>query len=336
VALRRGEHGDLLRIPVLEAVEPLLGETSPLASDQVHIGSLIIAGSDEKVTMDLPRGTEIEVTLHHSASRETTVRAYIPLLDAEFEASFRSEPPTIDLGELTRRFENLRQALKEVEDIQQRSPLEEVGEALEALRNMDSLGQLEREIARAREGDSLARSRPFRELLKLSGAVEHLRHLQRTRRLRRQIDRLAALANGEDGERLRALGEDLARAEAAGDEKGLAHIEEVLDEMNKKLRGQPYVDLLLDLMALSGLRVAPHQHALFNRASQLMDEINARGGMEGLTENDRDRLLACHRELAAAHPELGALREKIIEDLRRQGKTVADLNRGDLERSKPH
>jgi len=334
--LRRGDGGDLLRVPILEAVTHWLGAEDPSANCHVLVDTLVIAGDDERVTMDLPRGSEIEVTIEHDRSRQTRARAFVPLLGCEFEASFRMETDHFETADLEQRLREIRGALGEVRDIESEFPLPDVSEGLATLEQTAAVETAEGALAQVREGQEEARTRAYREVLKLDGAVHHLRHLQRTRRLRRQIDRLAALANGEDGERLRALGEDLARAEAAGDEKGLAHIEEVLDEMNKKLRGQPYVDLLLDLMALSGLRVAPHQHALFNRASQLMDEINARGGMEGLTENDRDRLLACHRELAAAHPELGALREKIIEDLRRQGKTVADLNRGDLERSKPH
>jgi hypothetical protein len=198
---------------------------------------------------------------------------------------------------------------------------------------MDAADQLEREIARAREGEAAARSRAYRELLQLSGAVEHLRRLQRSRRLERQLARLEGLSDGEDRQRLRSLRDELERTGESGQEAELAHVEGTLDEMSKKLRGQPYGELLLDLMALGGRRVSPHQHALFNKASSLIEEIDRKGGVEALTESDRDRLLACHRDLAVAHPELGSLRAKVLEDLHRQGRTAIDLRRGDLERA---
>ncbi len=76
-AVQSGASGSVVKIPIVEG-------NHELADRNVLIGSLDIAS--DKVTRDLPGGSEIEVTLHMDASRILTVVAYVPLLDAEFPA----------------------------------------------------------------------------------------------------------------------------------------------------------------------------------------------------------------------------------------------------------
>ena len=331
--LRQGDGGDVLRIPVLEAVTHLLGEEDLRADRHVHVGALVIAGSDERVTMDVPRGTEVEVTVQHSVSRETRVQAYVPLLDQEFEARFTSEPTRVEVAQLDARLAGLKQALAEVEELEDKSSLPEVAEALEALRRMEAVEIAERELERARAGETGCSHRAFREVLQLEGAVAHLQELQRPRRLARQLAELEALAREAiDQDHLAELGQELAAAEAAGDRQALARIEEALAKLDHKLRGQAYLDLLLDLMALSGRRVTREQHEIFRRADRTLAEADESGGIAALTEVDRERLEALHRELAAAHPELGALRAETLSRIHAEGKSLPDLDSSDIKR----
>jgi molecular chaperone DnaK len=78
VALKKGHKGAVLRIPVCE------GEASK-ADRNRRVGELKISG--DNISRDLPEGTEIEVTLEMDASRIPKVHAYVPMLDADFEAN---------------------------------------------------------------------------------------------------------------------------------------------------------------------------------------------------------------------------------------------------------
>lgn len=331
--LRQGDADDLLRIPVLEAVTHLLGEESAGADRHVRIGTLVIAGSDERVTMDLPRGTEVEVTIWHSVSRETKARAYVPLLEQEFEAHLTREPVPVEVDQLGARLADLKKALAEVEELERLSPLAEVAEALESLQRMQAVETAEREVDRARDGETGSPERAFRELLQLEGAVAQLRDIQRPERLARQLDELEPLARQEvDRDHLAELRQELAAARKAGRREALAPIEQALAELDYKLRGQAYQNLLLDLMALSGRRVTRQQNETFRRADRALEEVEEKGGIAALTYDDIQRLEALHRELATAHPELPTLRAETLARLQAEGRGFDDLNFGDLER----
>src|ERR1039458_12229 len=79
-AIRKGERTAVLRIPVCE------GEASK-ADRNRHVGTLVISG--ENIKRDLPLHSEVEVTLDIDASRIIKVRAYVPILDSDFEATLR-------------------------------------------------------------------------------------------------------------------------------------------------------------------------------------------------------------------------------------------------------
>jgi molecular chaperone DnaK len=78
MALKKGHKGAVLRIPVCE------GEASK-ADRNRRVGELQISG--DNISRDLPEGSEIEVTLEMDASRILKVRAYVPMLDGDFEAN---------------------------------------------------------------------------------------------------------------------------------------------------------------------------------------------------------------------------------------------------------
>ncbi len=77
VEVRPGEKKDMLRIPLME------GEHERADRNQ-EIGTLIIQG--ENVTRPLTAGSEIEVLVDIDESRNIRFKAYVPILDEEFEA----------------------------------------------------------------------------------------------------------------------------------------------------------------------------------------------------------------------------------------------------------
>jgi molecular chaperone DnaK len=89
IALRRGQSGDAIHVPLIQ------GE-SPRADRNKVIGVLRIHAAE--ITRDLPRGTEVEVTVTVDEFSRTTGRAYVPLLDQWFEdvLLFRMESKKAD------------------------------------------------------------------------------------------------------------------------------------------------------------------------------------------------------------------------------------------------
>jgi molecular chaperone DnaK len=85
-ALRQGQSGEILRIPVIE------GELERADRNRL-VGILEIRA--EQIRRDLPAGSEVEVSLGIDESRIITVQAYVPLLDEEFTITLdmkRHEP----------------------------------------------------------------------------------------------------------------------------------------------------------------------------------------------------------------------------------------------------
>jgi len=77
VSLKRGQADAKLFIPVCE------GESSRADRNKL-VGRLEILAAN--IPRDLPRGSDIEVTLRIDESRKVTVEAYVPVLDKDFRA----------------------------------------------------------------------------------------------------------------------------------------------------------------------------------------------------------------------------------------------------------
>jgi molecular chaperone DnaK len=75
--IRAGQPDDNLIISIVE------GENKLKANHNRHIGSLII--QSDKIRRTIPANSEIEITLIIDTSRLVTVKAYVPILDEEFE-----------------------------------------------------------------------------------------------------------------------------------------------------------------------------------------------------------------------------------------------------------
>ncbi|WIX81928.1 Hsp70 family protein [Amycolatopsis carbonis] len=106
-SMRRAETGSFIRIPIAEG-EFRRGERNK------QVGLIEIKAQD--LRRDLPRGSEILVTFEMDESRLVSVTAFVPLLDAEFEAvvdlnkTAVPEVPALrrQLNELEARHEQLR------------------------------------------------------------------------------------------------------------------------------------------------------------------------------------------------------------------------------------
>lgn len=113
IEVRRGDSGSVVKIPIIEG-------NHELADRNVLIGSLEI--TSDKVSRDLPGGSEIEVALQMDASRILTVVAYVPLLDAEFPAKIelggkaRQPDPVVLRSEFQREMSRLQELVEALDD----------------------------------------------------------------------------------------------------------------------------------------------------------------------------------------------------------------------------
>jgi molecular chaperone DnaK len=317
--VRRGSSEDILRIPVLESVTTLLGTEDDHADCCVHVGTLVIAGSDERMTIDLPRGSAIDVTVMTDESREISVLAEVELLDAEFKATFKPEAYEFDIEQVAKRFETLKESLERARKLQAEQPSPEVQEALSIFERQDVIGDIEKDLERAKEGERDARLRAYRRVLELAGTMNQINEMQKEARIRQHIQELTRAVREEDKPHMREIEGDLAAAVSSKDPKAMTAVEQSLHEMDDKVRRQPFGELLLDLFALSGQHVTLQQNEAFQRAEALFKKIKEKGGMSAMTFEDIQQMEEMHRELMRLHPDLPRLRQRKIEELTMQG-----------------
>lgn len=124
--VRKGQTGSLVTIPVVE------GENRTRVDRNQLVGTLEI--SAEHIRRDLPPGSEVEVTIEVDASRLVRTRAYVPLLDEEFEKVIKLEKVGADPQELQRDLDHERSRLEKL-----RARVDTTGDptAREALRRID-------------------------------------------------------------------------------------------------------------------------------------------------------------------------------------------------------
>jgi len=162
VAVKKGGGGDVLTIPVVE------GE-NPRADRNKLMGCLEICG--DKIRRDLPAGSEVEVTLTMDTSRILTLRAYIPLLDEEFEMRIDFERRTPDAVQLQRQFGD---ELKRIDELKQKAVMAENADGLESLAKIEEDETLKeiRSLISAARGDAHAAKKVEAMLLELKIRVD--------------------------------------------------------------------------------------------------------------------------------------------------------------------
>lgn len=303
---------DELRIAVLESVTDLFGTESELARGCLHVGTLRIKGDDKKVRMDVPIGSEIEVHLSVDESRNIQAVAYIPLLEEKFEAKFVGETFQYTIKELEDRFDGLKTQLAEVGKFQVERPRSDIQEALGKIQETSVLAELEADIARAKAGERDSEVRAYKHILELEGSIREMNKRQMRDRVEVGLREVGKVASGNERQTLDDLARDFSRAETAEE---VERCYQSLGELEFAVRGRPYVELEIDLISLSGLRVSPSQHDLFNKACALLERIDSNGGREKLTDSDIKELEAMHLQLDRGYPELYEHRQRKLDEL---------------------
>lgn len=103
--VHQGKAGDVIRIPVME------GEN--WRADRNHkIGVLEVQAHEVK--RDVPVGSDIEVTIDIDESRLIRIKAYIPILDEEYENVLKLGYEKTDLARLKEDFDHEKERLNEI------------------------------------------------------------------------------------------------------------------------------------------------------------------------------------------------------------------------------
>ena len=122
----KGGSEAVIRIPVVE------GENRSRVDRNQLIGELVI--SAEEIKRNIPAGSEVEVTIELDESRLLRTKAYIPVLDDEYEEVIRLEKVAADPEKLRREVDREKARLEEM-----RKQAEQTGDegAREALQRVD-------------------------------------------------------------------------------------------------------------------------------------------------------------------------------------------------------
>lgn len=168
VPVRKGQKGDLIRIPVIE------GENKKIADRNDLIGSLIILSDDPKVHRNVPVETEVEITINMDESRILTAKAYIPILDETFEQVFdRTIKPKETVAELQESFEREKERLAQAREKAERSNNPKAKQALAKIEQEQIVQEVE-SLSEASEADPGAVPQFQNRLTELKGAIDEV------------------------------------------------------------------------------------------------------------------------------------------------------------------
>jgi molecular chaperone DnaK len=147
-ALKKGQSGAALRIPVVE------GEADRADRNKL-VGCLEI--SAEAITRDLPIGSAIEVTIRIDESRIVTVQAYVPVLDADFEATAQMGTVTRHAADITADVDAEIARLSELKNKAAATGDQAAGKLVAEVESGQLLSEVQQLAAGARDGDTAAK-----------------------------------------------------------------------------------------------------------------------------------------------------------------------------------
>ncbi|MHA2616631.1 MAG: Hsp70 family protein [bacterium JZ-2024 1] len=290
--VHKNQAGDVIRIPVMEGENPRANRNHKIGVLEVHA---------HEVKRDVPVGSEVEVTIDIDESRLIRVKAYIPILDEEYENVLKLGYEKTDLSSLKEDFAREKERLKEI-----RKRVAEIKDptAKEILNRIDQermLYEIEASLAAASAEPDAAKKAENR-LVDLKIALDQAEEaiewpalvveannlMSASREAVRQFGDSADMNDLENHEA------ELRRAIQTGDADILG---KKIDEM------RVFVIQVLDRKGI--MQVIWFQH-LSKMKSQMRDQAMAEHlisqGQRAMNNNDIDGLRAVNRQLVALLP----------------------------------
>ncbi|WP_063820928.1 Hsp70 family protein [Parafrankia elaeagni] len=295
VRLTRGESGGLLRIPIVE------GEHAR-ASRNRQVGALEILA--DQVTRDIPKNSEIEVEIQIDASRLVTTRAYVPVLDEEFEAfhdltTERAPEP----AELRRALRTEQERLDGLQTDARRTADPAALAILDELDGERVVDQLENDVAATEHGDTDAAGTAGRRLLDLQARLDAVEQALEWPSLVEWANRVLRDAPGlideygepRDRRRYELLAADVRRALESRDAE---HLRTLVDQL------AAYLATVVDRR--TGAVVMARFSQLTGMRDELTDQAAAARliakGRRAVDGNDIEALRSVNRELIELLP----------------------------------
>ncbi|MCL6450410.1 MAG: Hsp70 family protein [Acetobacteraceae bacterium] len=302
--VRRGQSGTLLRIPIVE------GERKRADRNRL-IGALEVRG--DQVSRDVPVGSEVEVVIEVDASRLVKARAFVPILNQEYDCPLDLEKPSHDPAALAADVTAEKGRLGKI-----REKAREAGATLppEALMRIEALVREVEEALSAAAADRDAADKCHSRLLELSCELDDLEAQLRwpalvaKAREQAQESRRIVEQGGTDEERrrLKALEAALEKAVAARDPEVLQQQTQAMIGLTAEVlqrRPEYWVGLF---HYLAGREAAMTDRAL---AGRLIAQ-----GRRCIMTNDLEGLIAVDRQLIELLPR--ERREDIEAEMARQ------------------
>jgi molecular chaperone DnaK len=165
--LRRGQTGQTIRIPAVE------GQNRRADRNQL-IGQLEITAA--QITRDVPVGSEVEVTMLIDASRMVVLRAYLPILDEEFDATLNTDDYRKKAKDPSEMAADLDRQKKRIEEARRKAGATNDPTAAAVLQRIDGerlVYDADAALAAA-QGDADAADRCAKRVLELKAAVDEV------------------------------------------------------------------------------------------------------------------------------------------------------------------
>jgi len=287
VALSRGRAHGVLRVPVVE------GE-HPKADRNRTIGQLEVTPGD--IARDLPVGSEIDLTVEVSATRAVTTRAYIPLLDREFEHVMDLRGDVLpDRATLQRQADAELDRLAALHARQRETPSAAAAATLGQLAEEGAATEIDRLIRAADDPDAATSAR--KRILDIRAALDDAEDslswpatARDAQVLLAELREIKAMHGTEEDGRILAAITD--RIESALDQHDLPALTRAIED------GQQLGAQILD-------RVGYLQFMMFERFGQRLNEASDPGlarvlhdqGRRAVAAGDVDQLRAVNRQM---------------------------------------
>jgi molecular chaperone DnaK len=155
-ALRTGDTGEMLSIPIVEGENP--------KADRNRLQAVLTVKGNQ-IRRNIPAQSEVEVTLMMDEDRIIRARAYITMLDEEFEVVITPETRTPDAARLKRELDKEKQRLQELANKGGPSPA--VAQQQAKIANLE-------DMVETAQGDPDAANKAETRLLELKASLDRL------------------------------------------------------------------------------------------------------------------------------------------------------------------
>jgi molecular chaperone DnaK len=294
VNVRKGEKDGSIRIPVMEG-------QSPRADRNRLISTLIISAG--QIKRDVPAGSEVEVTIDIDRSRLVQTRAFIPLLDEEYEnvISMGADDTKFDPIALNQELQKEKERLAAVREKAQATGDEHAREALQKIEQEQMVEQADAALAAASDDADDAKKIRNR-LLDLRKAIDSTE------------DSLEWPALVLEAEKIISAGKEIAQQHGNAEEKRILQSEEAqvrsaIQAHDPELLAhqiESYRMAIFRILDRTGILQVIFFQNLSDRKAEMRDQAQAQQliseGLRAMNTNDKDRLQAINHQLAELLP----------------------------------